>query len=409
MHDLPRSASVELTSRARVRSTRPGAWRRLASFSFLVGVTQLLWLNFAPLLSLVQARYGVSEGAATSLISVFPLFYVVLSLHAGALIDRVGYRKVVAWGATATALFATVRIYDVSFWALLAGQAGIAAAQPYVTNGISKLVGEWFGDAHGAIATGVGTMGLFVGMAVALAWTPVLVAQSSLRTAMVVFAALAALAALLFRLAHFRQDALHAPEAAPARRTLRELVRQRDLRLVFALAFLGLGFFNGFTTLLEPILAPSGITAEQAGLVGAVMIIGGIAGSLVIPGLSDKLRRRKPVVLGCTAVAAGVLWPLCSAKQVPMSMLLAAVLGFFFLPAYALLLEMCSELAGRASAGYATGVLMLAGNAGGVVVITAMQLLRGDAPTYESAIWLLLGLLLLALVLASLVRETFAR
>jgi MFS family permease len=181
------------------------------------------------------------------------------------------------------------------------------------------------------------------------------------------------------------------------------------LTLVFVLAFLGLGFFNGFTTLLEPLLAPNGVNAEQGGLVGAMMIVGGIAGSVVIPALSDKLRRRKPFVLACTAVAASVLWPLCSSRQLAVMLVLAAVLGFFFLPAYALLLEMCSELAGRESAGYATGVLMLAGNLGGVVMITAMQLLRGAAGTYQPAIWLLLGALLVALVLASAVRETFGR
>jgi nitrate/nitrite transporter NarK len=88
---------------------------------------------------------------------------------------------------------------------------------------------------------------------------------------------------------------------------------------------------------------------------------------------------------------------------------LGAALGFFFLPAYALLLEMCSELAGRASAGYATGLLMLAGNAGGVVTIVAMDAVKGTDGSYRPSVWLLLGLLMVAIALSLVVSETFQR
>ncbi|MHB8873467.1 MAG: hypothetical protein ACYC8T_07240, partial [Myxococcaceae bacterium] len=40
--------------------------------------------------------------------------------------------------------------------------------------------------------------------------------------------------------------------------------------------------------------APQGVDATTAGLVGGVLIIGGIVGAVIIPLLSDKLRRRKP-------------------------------------------------------------------------------------------------------------------
>jgi nitrate/nitrite transporter NarK len=66
---------------------------------------------------------------------------------------------------------------------------------------------------------------------------------------------------------------------------------------------------------------------------------------------------------------------------------------------------MCSERSGPQAAGHATGLLMLFGNAGGVLVIVAMQLVRSDA-SYVPAIWLLVALLLVALGVAlSLRRE----
>jgi predicted MFS family arabinose efflux permease len=390
------------------RKTLPGAWPVLLAFTLVSAVTQLLWLNFAPLITLVMRRYAVGEGQASLLVLVFPLIYIFLSLHSGTLIDRYGFRRVVGYGAIATAVFSALRIYDESFWVLLAGQIGIAIAQPYVTNGISKLVLEWFDEGQGAIATGVGTIGLFVGMAAALACTPALVARTSLRTAMVVFAAVAGVSALVFVVV-----AKDAP--APAigkrveRKTFRELLRTRDLVVLLVLSFLGLGFFNGLTTWLEVILKPNGIDAEGAGFVGGALIVGGIFGAAVIPAISDAMRRRKPFVTVCTCVAAALVVPLCSATAFATVVALGGVLGFFFLPAYALLLEMCSELAGRASAGYATGLLMLSGNAGGVVTIVAMDAVKGDGGNYRPSVWLLLGLLIVAIALSLVVSETFHR
>lgn len=388
-----------------MRQTHAGAWPVLLVFTLLAGVTQLLWLNFAPLITLLQQRYGVSELAASTLILVFPLLYVVLSLHSGALIDRRGFRFTAGVGGVVTAVFATLRIWDDHFWVLVVAQVGIASAQPYVVNAISKLVADWFSEDLGALTTGIGTIGMFVGMAVAMAWTPALVTAHGLRVAMIVFAVIAAGAAALFLLvakeapgASYGEDTKH--------RSFSDLVRERDLAIVFALAFVGLGFFNGLTTWLEQILAPNGVNAEDAGIVGGLMIGGGIVGAGLIPALSDKLHRRKPFVIACSAVSAAVLFPLCTGQNLTTLYVLGFVLGFFFLPAYALLLEMCSELAGPASAGYATGLLMLLGNGGGVVVIVAMQLVRGDGPSYLPAVWLMLALLLTGVTLAAVVRET---
>src|SRR5262245_5605432 len=179
---------------------QPRRWLVLGSYALVVGMSQLLWLNFAPLLSMVQQRYGVSELLASSLLLVFPLLYVVFSLPAGALTDARGYRFTVGAGAAAMVLFATLRIFDSRFFILLTAQVGLAVAQPFVLNPISKLVGDWFSEKQGAIATGLGTMGMFVGMAAAMASTPPMVNAWGLRVTMAAFAGLTAVVALAFAL-----------------------------------------------------------------------------------------------------------------------------------------------------------------------------------------------------------------
>lgn len=379
-------------------------WVVLAAYALAAGVTQMLWLNFAPLLTLVQQRYGVSELLASSLVLVFPLVYVLLSLPAGALMDARGYRFTVGLGAIVTAAFSAVRIFDASFWTLMAGQLGIAVAQPFVMNGVSKLVADWFDESQGATANGIGTMGMFLGMAVGMATTPALEEAVGLRWTMVVFFLVAAVSAVLF-VALAKQNVPDPSHAHVEERGFRPLLRNAQLVLCFAAAALGLGAFNGLTTWLEQILAPQGIDATTAGIVGGVLIIGGIVGAVVIPLLSDTTGRRKPWLLGCVIIAAACMWPLCRSSTVPALIVLAAVLGFFFMPAFALLLDVSAAFAGPARAGAATSLLMLAGNAGGVVVIVAVALLKDATTGYGASIAFMAALLGLAAVLVSALRE----
>jgi len=97
-------------------------WVVLLAFILVAGVNQMLWLNFAPLISFIQERYAVSELVASSLILVFPLFYVFLSIPAGSLTDSKGYKWAIGFGSILMAIFSLVRIFDSSFTMLLIGQ-----------------------------------------------------------------------------------------------------------------------------------------------------------------------------------------------------------------------------------------------------------------------------------------------
>src|SRR4051812_9941229 len=139
---------------------KPIRWAVLMAYFGVAAMSQMLWLNFAPLVSFLQAKYNVSELAVSSLLLSFPLFYVMLSIHSGTMIDKKGYRFVIILGSIISAVFACVRVFDGNFYMLVIGQAGIAIGQPYIINGISKLVSDWFDKEQSAMATGIGTAGM---------------------------------------------------------------------------------------------------------------------------------------------------------------------------------------------------------------------------------------------------------
>jgi len=383
----------------------------LTCFALAAGMSQLLWLNFAPILSQIEGLYNVPESQASLLILVFPLIYVLLSIHAGSLTDRKGYRHTLILGTLFMAIFSCVRIYIGSFNVMLAAQIGIAVAQPYVVNSISKLVLDWFEKEHEAMATGLGTTGMFIGMALGMAVTPPLFEAFGLAKTMIIFAALSW---AVFFFCYFwvkpNPDAKalgHELEMMKFSESFSKIMRNRELVFIFILSFLGLGYFNGLTTWLEPILAPNGINSMQAGMIGGVLILGGIVGSAIIPPISDKMKKRKTLLLLCLILTCTTIYPLTFNNNYNMVLFFGFIQGFFFLPAFALLLEMCSELAGPHLVGAATGILMLAGNLGGVLIILAMEWIKGDSPTFTRAIFLLMAVLIASVLLAVKVKETF--
>ena len=385
-------------------------WVVLTTFTAVAGVSQLLWLNFAPLITQLMDKYNKDELTVSLLILVFPLLYVLLSIPSGAMIDKRGYKFTVGFGSILMAVFSVLRIFDSNFYILLIAQTGIAIGQPFVVNGISKLVADWFPKEENGLATGLGTVGMFIGMALGMGLTPILVEGHDIRQAMIVFAVISVVSALAFLI--FAKENNKNVTSSGERNAIKEfraLLKQKDLVLLFIICFLALGYFNGLTSWIEPMLGNNGFDAEQAGLAGAMLILGGIVGAIVIPALSDKFKNRKLFLIGSCLIGLVITYPFCMHTDYNSVLIMGAILGFFFLPGYALLLTMSEELAGIERAGAATGMLMLFGNAGGTIVIVAMQLVKGDSTSWLNAIYLMLALLFLSLVIALFVKETFSK
>jgi predicted MFS family arabinose efflux permease len=390
---------------------KPYRWAVLMAYFGVAAMSQMLWLNLAPLVSAIQHKYNVSELMVSSLLLSFPLFYVALSMHSGRMIDKKGYRYVIILGSIISAIFACVRIFDGNFYMLVIGQTGIAIGQPYIINGISKLVSDWFDKEETAMAMGIGTAGMLIGMALGMGLTPALNESMGFSHTMMIFAGISILLTLIFIFLGKENNLEKMNDAGTtAMIEIKLLLKNKNLVWLFIIWFFAFGFFNGLTTWLEPILKPNGINAEQAGIAGACLIVGGILGSVIIPTLSDKFKLRKPFLILCCLAALLVLYPLCTLSSLNVVYVLGALMGFFFLPGYALFLAMCEEMAGIEKAGTATGLLMLAGNAGAVVTIILMPIVNGEGVSWMNAIYLLFALMIITLVLIlGKLKETFKR
>jgi MFS family permease len=181
---------------------------------------------------------------------------------------------------------------------------------------------------------------------------------------------------------------------------LKQMLRQRDFLLLLAIFFVGLGAFNAISTWIEDILRPRGFSVTQAGVTGGLMIVGGIAGAIVIPLLSDHFRRRKPfLVLAVVGAMAGTLG-LTYAEGYPLLLASAFVLGFFLLSAGPLGFQYGAEITYPAPEGTSNGLLLLMGQIAGIAFIVGMDAFKSpQTGAMTTPLLVLLALMGVALAL----------
>ena len=388
----------------------PARWIVLAAFAVMASVTQVLWLSFAPITGPAAAYFGKSDLMIGLLSMVFMIVYIVLAIPAAWAIDTWGFKRAAGLGAILSSVFALTRgLFASDYTIVLVSQIGIAAGQPFVIGAITKVAARWFPVRERATASGLGTLALYVGPLAAMLLSPALFVRSGMKGTLLIYGAAMTVTTLVF-LAVAKE---HPP--TPAGRDervlmfdgLKSMMRQRDFLLLLAIFFIGLGLFNSVTTWVEDIVRPRGFTIAQAGLLGALMLVGGIAGAIVIPIVSDQTRRRKPfVVLALTGLLPGLVGVTFAASS-GLLYLSGFVLGFFLLSAGPIAFQYGAELTHPAPEGTSNSLLILMGQISGILFIVAMDALKDKASgSMTTSLLVLGGLVVAAAGLALVLRES---
>jgi MFS family permease len=380
---------------------------------FVAAVTQILWITFASISSHVAGLYSVTDFDVALLSMIFMIVYLPVSIPSAYVIDNKGFRYACSVGAIITALFAVLRAFAPSYLLLFVFQAGIAVGQPFVFNSPTKLARRWFPAAERGLATGLGTMAIFLGIALGLLLTPILALNLfNYNIMQYIYAVTAVIAALLFIVVAKERPAtppqLGEPEEEKMTAGLRRIIGIGQFVILEVLFFVGMGIFNGIATWIEQILYIRffPIVAIVAGIIGAVMIFGGIIGAVIIPALSDRFHRRKPFILLSLGMAMPLTFVLAYHPDFNVLLVASFLLGFFLMPSLPLGLQAGAELTAPTPEGTSAGVLMIFGQLGGIVLILLMDQVNTMLLSFFWAMMMLVVLNLLAFLVAFLFKET---
>ncbi len=387
-------------------------WVVLLVYMYIAALTQLFWLNFAGIDTYMETALRFSAMKVGMLAAVFPFTFLILSIPAGVVSDRKGYKFAVGIGAILTGVFAAVRLFSpYSYLMLFVSQFGISLGQPFVLNAITKLSVTWFPENEDATAVGFGSLALFLGMIVGLGLTPVLVKNFGFVKMLWFYSTLAVLGIPLFYI--FTKDKPDFPPRVEETefevsylQGIKNLSKIRDFILLGFVALIGIGVFNGIVTWLEKILNElHGISMLKAGNISSILVFSGMLGCIVIPVLSDKLRKRKPFLIVASAVGIFSVFVLLRGRTYSVQFANAAVFGFFAISILPLLLAMSAEIAGSRFAGISAAYLQLLGNGAAVLIVPLIEVLHRVSGGYALPLYFIVSLFFVALFLALLIRE----
>jgi len=387
-------------------------WIVLLLFMVVALLSQVLWLSFAPISSEMAELFHVTTFDISLLSLVWPIVFVITAIPVGIFIDKRGFKKSVGLGAVFIAVFSVVRIFSTingyNFTLLLISQICAAVSQPFIFGSITKLAVSWFPEKEQGLATGLGTIGLFLGMMLALVLTPFLYLTFGITNMLVILACISCAGSFLFLIFAREGNVVDSAEASSAF-TIKDiwtLSKKRDFAILEYGFFVCVGGFTAILTWLEVMLnSLHGISIDQAGIAGGVMILGGIIGSIVIPALSDKFKKIKAFVLVDLAIGIIAFYFIGIFEDFLFLVMICFIIGFFLMSALPLVLQISNRITGFGMEGRASSLLWFFSQLGSILLIAIIEPVQLYWGSYLSSIILIVILWAFAFFLFTIIKE----
>jgi MFS family permease len=376
-------------------------WVVLGVFMFINLTIQMLWIAYAPITGPAAQFYGVGDLQIGLLAMTFMIAFIPLSLPVSWAIDTYGFRRTVSLGAIVMGVFGVLRgLAGPNYALVLVSTIGLAVSQPFLLNAWTKVPAQWFSIEERATAVGLVTLANLIGTALGMVLTPILIESLSIPTVQLIYGGLAALSAVLFVI--FAREQPPTPPCPPGMETralmldgLKHALRAKDFWLYLFVAFIGFALFNGVNTWIENIIRPRGFTPTDAGTLGALMLVGGLLGAVIIPPFSDRQHKRKKfLLLGITLAIPGLVG-LTFATTFWLLLVSAFALGFFLISASPIGMQYAAEITHPTPEGTSNGLIQLFGQAS-VVFVYIMEALKSGDGSFTPSLLLAVSLLIIS-------------
>jgi len=387
-------------------------WVVLLVFFIINALMQLQWITFAPITSEAVAFYKVPSLQIDLLSLIFMIVYIFVSIPASYIIDTWGIRIGIGIGALLMGVFGFMKgFYGASYDMVVIAQIGIAVGQPFVLNSITKVGVRWFPLHERATQAGISVLAQFLGIIIAMALTPPLFKMYGMEKMLMIYGIATLAGAVIFLL--LNKEHPPTPPCPPGHDErigvfagIKHIFRQRDMIYLLIIFFIALGIFNAVTTWIEQIVGPRGFTITDAGIAGALMMIGGIVGASIIPPLSDKMRKRKPfLVLAMIGIVPGLVG-LAVAGNYWLLLASSFVFGFFVMAGGPVGFQYGAEICYPAPEATSQGLLIMAGQISGILFIFGMDVATAEAASKTPAMVVFLALTLACVFIALKLKES---
>ena len=360
-------------------------WVILITYMLITVSVEIQWLAHAAVIRpaelFYKGRFNPNSFFNLDFLAMsYMIMFLIMSFPASYFIEKAGIRKSLTTGAVLLALFSLLKtVLAKNFTGILFAQIGLAMVQPIILNSVTALTVRWFPLSERGLAAGLAALAQYIGIIIAMLVTPLLVGSNpelpdygtGFEKMLWVYGVISAISAIAFVLVIREHPQDFVPEAENRESFLtgiHKILKNRDMIIALFLFFIGLGIFNAISAMTDSISAHAGVN-DSDGLIGGLMLIGGIAGAIIIPLLSDKLMKRKFFLVICLAGMVPGVAGLAFAgdlgfdQNTTYHVLLAAsfVLGFFVMSAGPIGFQYAAEVSHPVPESTSQGMLLWVG------------------------------------------------
>ncbi|WP_456371019.1 MFS transporter [Geoglobus sp.] len=330
----------------------------IAGFILTVFASQAVWATFSPVVTHVAGELGTSVELVGYLAVTYPLFFLLLTVPSGILLDR-NFRLWLLFGTFLTFLAGAGRLLNLhSYYWLLACQLFGAIGQPFLLNAFVPLATR-IDESRRALLVSVFSLSMYLGTIFALIAGVELYQAGGIKLLSIPAAAISTAGAVMM-IASI--SALPEISAIGVKVGLGTVLRRRDLWVIGTLLGLGVAAFDNLATWLQPALRSAGLESV-AGDAVAVSIVAGLIGVAFIPSRISKMNARTMYLRTIVPVIALLFAILAISLSSVLLFAFLTIAGFLMLPAYPIIMDWIGRFHEKEVHGSAAGFVGLVSRA----------------------------------------------
>lgn len=395
-------------------------WLMLIICMIYTGGVSCQWIEYSIITNVVARYYGVSSSTVDWTSMSFMALYLFV-LPVSLMSDKWGLRWSSIISSGISCLGAWIKTFSIQsdrFYIVLIGQSIVAITQTVVLPMPGRLAAQWFPSSEVSTATSLCIFGNQLGIALSFLLTPIIVKNhenlddvgSDLSNLCWVVAIVTTVGFVL-TLTLFQNEPKLPPSETRALQTINRAKKEENLvapikslcknksYLILCNSYgLNVGVLNAVATLLNQIFLVHFENGEEdAGRIGLAMIITGMAGSVTFGIILDKTHKFKETAVAVyfLTFCGQILFALFTCLGIKWMVYVSSIfLGFFMSGYLALGYDLCIEYTYPESENISTGILNIANNVYGVILVMIFGLLLKDYGDIPVHIGLCLALLL---------------
>ncbi|CCD63886.1 putative MFS-type transporter C09D4.1 [Caenorhabditis elegans] len=408
-------------------------WVILVIFMFLSGSNGAQWIQYSIIANIISDYYKVSFQAVDWTSMIYMLTYILFFIPAAWLLDKWGLRLSVLLGALGNCVGAWIKLLSThpdSFWVTFVGQTIVGASQMFTLGIPPRLAAVWFGPDEVSRACALGVFGNQLGIAVGFVLPPLIVSNGSVEhvtydlNTLFLGSAVLNTSILALVICFFTARPAVPPSLAQVNAleektfdnnfwgTLRKLMTSRDFVILFITYGINTGVFYAISTLLsQMVLSVYPNETETVGYVGLLIVVAGMAGSVVGGFILDKFKKFKltTIMIYLFSFVGMLSFTLTiDLDSMVLVFINAALLGFFMTGYLPIGFEFAAEITYPAAEGTTSGLLNASAQIFGIALTWLMGIVMHGFGTFTSNI-IMSSCLVVGTILTCFIREDLKR